>query len=87
MTTRLKGRQMDYLGDIPAFLQDMKDGEIRVASDGIYARYGPQIRKLNYDSVAVSTTTTTTTTTTTVTTTSSKYCEYGQHDIQYGVDN
>jgi len=70
MTTRLKGRQMDYLGDIPAFLQDMKDGEIRVAPDGVYARYGPQIRKLNYDAVAVSSTTTTTTTMTTTSTAS-----------------
>lgn len=70
MTTRLKGRQMDYLGDVPAFLQDMKDGEIRVATDGVYARFGSQIRKLNYDALAVSTTTTTTTTMTTTSTAS-----------------
>jgi len=69
MTTRLKGRQMDYLGDIPAFLQDMKDGEIRVATDGVYARFGPQIRKLDFDSVVpVSTTTTMSTTSTTTST-------------------
>ena len=72
MTTRLKGRQIDYLGDTPAYLQDMKVGEVRVTEDGVYARYGPQIRKLRWDETPISTTTTTTTTTTsTFSTTSS----------------
>lgn len=66
MTTRLRSRQSDYLGDVPAYLQDMKVGEIRVAEDGVYARYGAQIRKLRWDSTPVSTTTSTTTTTATV---------------------
>jgi len=72
MTTRVKGHQVYHLDDAPAFLQDMKDGEMRVAEDGVYVRYGPQIRRLLWDETPVSTTTTTTTTTSsTVSTTSS----------------
>ena len=60
---RLRPRQVKLDGATPADVSDMKDGEVRTTTSGIYARVGNQVLFESWDAVYLTTSTTTTTTT------------------------
>ncbi len=59
---RLRPRQIKLDGTVPTQVSDMKDGEVRLHINGIYARVGNQITFESWDSPIYLTTSTTTTT-------------------------
>ena len=61
---RLRPRQLKLDGDTPVAVSDLKDGEVRLTTAGMYARVGDQILFESWDAVYLTTSTTTTTTTT-----------------------
>ena len=61
---RLRPRQLKLDGTTPAQVSDLKDGEVRLTTSGMYARVGDQILFESWDAVYLTTSTTTTTTTT-----------------------
>ncbi len=61
---RLRPRQLKLDGDKPVAVSDLKDGEVRLHTDGIYARVGNQVLLDSWTGIYLTTTTTTTTTTT-----------------------
>ncbi len=60
---RLRPRQLKLDGTTPAQVSDLKDGEVRLTTGGMYARVGNQILFESWDAVYLTTSTTTTTTT------------------------
>jgi hypothetical protein len=60
---RLRPRQLKLDGDTPLAVSDLKDGEVRLTVEGLYARVGNQILKESWDVLYLTTSTTTTTTT------------------------
>ena len=60
---RLRSRQVKLDGTTPADVSDMKDGEVRLTTSGIYARVGNQVLFEGWDALYLTTSTTTTTTT------------------------
>jgi hypothetical protein len=61
---RVRSRQVKLDGATPVDVSDMKDGEVRLTTSGIYARVGDQVLFESWDAVYLTTSTTTTTTTT-----------------------
>ena len=61
---RLRPRQVKLDGITPVSVSDLKDGEVRLTTSGMYARVGDQILFESWDAVYLTTSTTTTTTTT-----------------------
>lgn len=61
---RLRPRQVKLDGAEPTQVSDMKDGEVRLTTGGMYARVGDQVLFESWDAVFLTTSTTTTTTTT-----------------------
>ncbi len=61
---RLRPRQLKLDGPVPAQVSDLKDGEVRLHINGIYARVGDQVLFESWDAEFLTTSTTTTTTTT-----------------------
>ncbi len=60
---RLRPRQLKLDGPVPVEVSDLKDGEVRLHVDGMYARVGDQVLFESWDAVYLTTSTTTTTTT------------------------
>ena len=60
---RLGPRQLKLDGITPAQVSDLKDGEVRLTTSGMYARVGDQVLFESWDAVYLTTSTTTTTTT------------------------
>lgn len=60
---RVRSRQVKLDGATPVDVSDMKDGEVRLTTSGIYARVGDQVLFESWDAVYLTTSTTTTTTT------------------------
>jgi len=60
---RLRPRQLKLDGTTPVAVSDLKDGEVRLTTSGMYARVGDQILFESWDAVYLTTSTTTTTTT------------------------
>ena len=60
---RLRPRQLKLDGTTPVQVSDLKDGEVRLTTSGMYARVGDQILFESWDAVFLTTSTTTTTTT------------------------
>jgi hypothetical protein len=58
---RLRPRQVKLDGAEPTVVSDMKEGEVRFTTGGMYARVGDQILFESWDAVFLTTTTTTTT--------------------------
>jgi len=61
---RLRSRQVKLDGTAPTDVSDMKDGEVRLTTAGMYARVGNQVLFESWDAIYLTTSTTTTTTTT-----------------------
>jgi hypothetical protein len=58
-------KSINFSKTAPTSVEEMKDGEMRITEDGVYARVGHQVLLGSWDVHYLPTTSTTTTTTTT----------------------